>query len=48
MKLLLDWWLKAGGFNITYPNYDYYVDEKTMAKHIAIQNDCNFKICSQA
>ena len=39
----LDWWLQAGGFSITYPNYDYYVDEKSMAKHIAIQNDAILK-----
>ena len=39
----LDWWLQAGGFNITYPNYDHYKDEKTMAKHIAIQNDAILK-----
>tara|TARA_B100000963_G_scaffold361617_1_gene398174 strand:+ start:9327 stop:9845 length:519 start_codon:yes stop_codon:yes gene_type:complete len=39
----LEWWLQAGGFNITYPNYDYYKDEKTMAKHIAIQNDAILK-----
>ena len=39
----LDWWLQAGGFDITYPNYDHYIDEKTMAKHIAIQNDAILK-----
>ena len=39
----LDWWLQAGGFNITYPNYDYYKNEKTMAKHIATQNDAILK-----
>lgn len=35
----LDWWLKAGGFDITYPRYDYYVDEFTMAQHIRKQNN---------
>lgn len=39
----LNWWLQAGGFNITYPNYDYYKNEKTMAKHIATQNDAILK-----
>tara|TARA_B100001094_G_scaffold76296_1_gene72720 strand:+ start:1217 stop:1756 length:540 start_codon:yes stop_codon:yes gene_type:complete len=34
----LDWWLKAGGFDITYPNYDWYVDEAGMRKQIAQQN----------
>ena len=38
-----DWWLKAGGFNITYPNYDYYVDEPTMLTHIKKQNDAILK-----
>ena len=42
-EVSLKWWLQAGGFNITYPNYDYYKDEKTMAKHIAIQNDAILK-----
>ena len=39
----LKWWLEAGGFNIKYPNYDHYKDEKTMAKHIATQNDAILK-----
>ena len=39
----LAWWLEAGGFNIAYPNYDYYKDEQTMAKHIAIQNEAILK-----
>ena len=42
-EVSLEWWLEAGGFNITYPNYDYYKDEKTMAKHIATQNDAILK-----
>ena len=37
------WWTDAGGFNITYPNYDHYVNEKTMAKHIATQNNAILK-----
>ena len=39
----LNWWLQAGGFNIRYPNYDYYKNENTMAKHIATQNDAILK-----
>ena len=32
------WWKQAGGFNITYPNYDWYKDEETMMKRIEEQN----------
>ena len=39
----LAWWLKAGGFSISYPNYDYYLDEQSMADHIAKQNDAILK-----
>ena len=39
----LKWWLQAGGFEIKYPNYDYYVDEVTMLTHIAKQNDAILK-----
>lgn len=28
------WWKQAGGFDITYPNYDWYVDDKTMMARI--------------
>ena len=35
----LGWWLMAGGFNITYPNYrPYYKDVPTITKHIQSQN----------
>lgn len=35
----LGWWIKAGGFDIAYPNYrDYYVDIPTMIKIIERQN----------
>jgi hypothetical protein len=35
----LDWWLAAGGFAISYPDYrPYYRDIATMAKRIAQQN----------
>ena len=39
----LKWWLEAGGFDIKYPNYDYYVDEDTMMTHIEKQNDAILK-----
>jgi hypothetical protein len=32
------WWKEAGGFNITYPSYESYVDDITMKAHIAQQN----------
>ena len=35
----LEWWLQAGGFNITYPNYEYYIDVDTMKEKIKEQND---------
>jgi len=28
------WWKEAGGFNITYPSYDWYVDDETMMRKI--------------
>lgn len=34
----LDWWLEAGGFNITYPNYDMYENETLMLSMIRGQN----------
>lgn len=33
------WWKQAGGFDITYPKYDAYVDDLTMRKEIARQNE---------
>ena len=32
------WWKKAGGWDITYPNYDYYVDDETMMDKIIRMN----------
>jgi hypothetical protein len=34
-----NWWKQAGGFGITYPNYDWYEDDKTMQQRIAEQNN---------
>tara|TARA_B100000780_G_scaffold265430_1_gene220847 strand:- start:357 stop:908 length:552 start_codon:yes stop_codon:yes gene_type:complete len=34
----LDWWLQAGGFNITYPDYKYYDDKFRMRIEIGEQN----------
>ena len=32
------WWKAAGGFKITYPNYDWYIDDETMCERIEEQN----------
>jgi len=34
----MQWWLQAGGFDITYPNYEWYQNESTMAVQIHQQN----------
>lgn len=34
----LDWWMQAGGFDITYPNYHYYQNLDKMKVHIKNQN----------
>ena len=34
----MQWWLQAGGFDITYPNYKWYQNESTMAVQIYKQN----------
>jgi len=33
-----DWWKQAGGFNITYPNYDWYENDAGMKQRIQEQN----------
>jgi len=33
-----NWWNQAGGWNITYPNYQWYKNNETIKKHIAVQN----------
>lgn len=33
-----DWWVQAGGFDITYPNYQYYENLEKMKIHIQNQN----------
>jgi hypothetical protein len=33
-------WLMLGGFDITYPNYEWYVNKKTMLEKIKIENQC--------
>jgi len=34
----LDWWVQAGGFDITYPDYQYYENLDKMKAHIQKQN----------
>lgn len=36
---MLKWWKKCGGFNITYPKYDYYNNINDMWTHIKKQNN---------
>jgi len=33
-----NWWHKVGGWNITYPHYDWYVNDERMREQIAIEN----------
>ena len=33
-----DWWKQAGGFSITYPNYDWYISDSIMWERIQEQN----------
>jgi len=33
-----DWWHKVGGWNITYPHYDWYVNDERMKQQISIEN----------
>ena len=34
----LDWWKLCGGFNITYPNYQHFVNLDLMWEHIQAEN----------
>jgi len=34
----MDWWLEAGGWDITYPDYSWYKDDETMFARICEQN----------
>lgn len=33
-----DWWHKVGGWNITYPHYDWYENDQRMREQIEIEN----------
>jgi hypothetical protein len=34
-----DWWKEAGGWDITYPNYQWYQNDLVMRHQIEIQNE---------
>ena len=34
-----NWWQQAGGWNITYPNYEWYIDDIQMIEEIKEQNN---------
>jgi len=38
-----NWWHEAGGWNITYPNYAWYGDDRNMMNQIASQNEAIWK-----
>lgn len=38
-KRSYDWWKEAGGWNIHYPNYSWYVDDFVMQQQIHKQNN---------
>ena len=38
-----NWWHEAGGWNIEYPNYSWYVDDKNMMNQIVSQNESIWK-----
>lgn len=37
-KECFDWWKQAGGWDITYPNYKWYVDDHHMQHYIEAEN----------
>lgn len=39
-KFCFDWWHKVGGWNITYPHYDWYKNDERMQLQIEIENSC--------
>jgi hypothetical protein len=37
-KECFDWWKEAGGWDISYPNYQWYVDDHHMYHYIEAEN----------
>jgi len=42
-----EWWKQAGGWDITYPNYNFYKDDAGMRKHIETMNVCIAKFAGK-
>ena len=43
----LRWWKYVGGFNITYPNYEWYQNDEMMLRRIKEQNKIMLQFCSK-
>jgi len=43
----MGWWIRCGHFNITYPNYQHYVNIDEMMKQIDSQNKCILKFIDE-
>jgi len=41
------WWFEAGGFSITYPNYEFYKNHTRMLGEIATQNNFMLKFANK-
>lgn len=46
-KSSFDWWKQAGGWDISYPDYKWYIDDETMIRKIDEQNQLILKFASQ-
>lgn len=42
-----EWWHQAGGWNITYPNYDFYINDENMKIHIDKMNTSMLKFADK-
>ena len=42
-----DWWKQAGGWEITYPNYEWYVDDSHMRHYIEAENNCSMNFVAK-
>ena len=42
------WWMQAGGFSITYPNYSWYENVYRMKRQISIENQCILNYAQEA
>ena len=46
-ELCLQWWQVVGGFDIEYPNYDWYENNERMLQQIKIENACSIKFAAE-